>query len=99
MFYITGSIVSEISNKIDVICYTSYGVVELVPVLVKLSIPMLILLWSIGIDELSMDIDMLSCATTGVTIDIPANNDAATAILKIANAYNLFMQRIIVFIL
>jgi hypothetical protein len=33
---------------------------------------------SIGIDELSMDIDMLSCATSDVTIAISANNDAAS---------------------
>ena len=47
-----------------------------------------------------MDVDILSCATTGVSIAIPINNDAAAAILaKIANALYLFMHGIIVFIL
>jgi hypothetical protein len=38
-----------------------------------------------------MVIDMLSCATTGVTIAIPANKDAAATILKTTNTLNLLM--------
>ena len=44
---------------------TSYGIVELLPLLVELSLPMIILpMLPIKIDELSMDIDMLYCTST-----------------------------------
>jgi hypothetical protein len=39
-----------------------------------------------------MVIDMLSCATTGVTIAIPANKDVAATILKTTNTLKLFMH-------